>query len=114
MALTSLTWEWNDNQTGIIVRKRRGKITVDEIIRFINEQKQYNCFAGMLWVVMGRCMGEEYLYDGYADDDDPGDTLTIYLMGDDNRCPVCGELRKAVQYCPDCGRQLWGKEGINA
>ena len=111
MGLTSLTWEWNRDQTGILIRKKRGCITVDEIVRFLNEDKQYNCFAGMLWVILGRVKGPEYLYDGYSDNDDPGDVVEVLLMGDENRCPVCGELRRAVQYCPDCGRQLWEAKG---
>lgn len=111
MAMTSLTWEWNRHGNGILIRRKRGRITVDEIVRFMNEERQYNAFAGMLWVILGRVKGPEYLYDGYSDDEDPGDTVEVLLMGDEDLCPVCGELRKAVQYCPDCGRQLWGKEG---
>ena len=111
MALTSLTWEWSPNQHSILIRKRRGCITVDEIIRFMNEDKQYNAFAGMLWVIMGRVNGPEYLYDGYSDNDNPGDVVELLMMGDEDHCPVCSTLRKAVQYCPECGHQLWDAKG---
>lgn len=40
-----------------------------------------------------------------------GDSQTVYLVnGDsDDKCPICGNPAY-LQYCPDCGRKLFGKE----
>ena len=104
--MAKLTWEWGNNRNVIIVRKKRGKITQDELIRFMNESGQYNVFGGALMIQMFRVNGTEYLDDGYLNEDSGDDTAVLYILDDGGVCPVCGALREAIQYCPECGHRL--------
>lgn len=103
--MAKLTWEYAENGTDIIVRKAKGKITIQELFDFLHEPKQTNCFDGTLAVVMFRVNSNRdipYLYEEPA-----GDAQEVIMVGDDSTCPICGRPDMAVQYCPDCGRKLF-------
>ena len=87
----------------IAIRKARGKITFDEVVRLLNGNEMYNLYAGMLGVFQFRVKGEDYLWDGFSASDDEGDCVILDMVGDDSECPVCGRNRLFPQYCPDCG-----------
>lgn len=108
MMAAKLTWEWGERDTEIIISKKRGKITFDELMRFMHEQEQLRTFDGDLVLTMFRVSSQRDMYT-YLDalfGEPEGDTLTVQIVQDDTRCPVCGEKRLFPQYCPDCGRKL--------
>ena len=104
--MAKLTVEYAENGRELIIRKARGKLTFDEVVKLLNSNQYYNSFAGMLGVFQFRIKGNEYLYDGYSDDDDEGDVVILDMVGDDSVCPVCGKHKLYPQYCPECGREL--------
>lgn len=103
-----LTWTYGDRDDEIIVLKKKGKITFDELIRFMHEREQLNIFDGDLAVIAFRVNSERDLYDFATEltGVPEGDTLDVMIVGDETICPVCGEKRLFPQYCPDCGRKL--------
>jgi hypothetical protein len=36
--------------------------------------------------------------------EDPGDSQVLYIIGDQDQCPICGEVE--TLYCPECGWPL--------
>lgn len=112
MAKGKLTWEWSDRGNNeIIVRKARGKITIQELQEFLNEGRNYDSFAGMLAVAYFRINGSEYLFDGYDGEESDGDSVILCMAGDDTPCPICGRNDVFVQYCPQCGEPLFRQKG---
>lgn len=103
-----LTWTWGERNDEIEISKKKGKITIDELFRFMHEQEQLNCFDGALVVYAFRVNGDRDMWN-YLEDFSgapEGDVVTVQIVGDDTLCPVCGEKRLFPQYCPDCGRKL--------
>ena len=101
-----------DRDTDYQIQKKKGKITFDELLRFMHERDQTFQFDGMLCVVAFRVSSERDMY-SYMDEWNgapEGDALDIMMIGDDTVCPFCGENRLFLQYCPDCGRELIVKE----
>ena len=101
--MAKLTVEWARSGNEIIIRKARGKITFDEVVKLMNSRQYYDSFAGMLMVFQERIRGEEFLFDGFSAEDDEGDTVVLHMVDDDSECPVCGKNRLFPQYCPECG-----------
>ena len=108
--MSKLTYDWTDLEKNIItIRKARGKITMQELVEFMHEPKQVNAFEGKLVIFMFRVNGEADLYP-FGWDDDPGDTQDMMIIEDETRCPICNQ-KMFVQYCPECGKKLFGTEG---
>lgn len=107
-----LTMEWTDKPGTVVLNKKKGKITFDEVIRFFHEREQLYQFEGALVVMAFRVLSERdmFPYD-FMGGEPEGDTLEVLLVsGDsDDECPICGN-HAYLQYCPDCGRKLFGKE----
>lgn len=109
--MAKLTWEWSDTDRNIItIRKARGKITMEEIIQYMHEPAQLHFFDGKLVLAMFRVNESADLYP-YGWEEQTGDAQDLYVIEDETRCPICNQVLY-LQYCPDCGRKLYGdKEG---
>jgi hypothetical protein len=42
---SKLAWEWGDHDDEIVVRKKKGKLTLDEVWEFLQERDQLNAFG---------------------------------------------------------------------
>jgi len=107
--MSKLTWEWSgENQTQITIRKPRGKIAMQELIEFMHEPKQLNCFDGKLAIFMFRINSDADLIP-FGWEEPAGDAQDLMVIENETPCPLCNH-RMFLQYCPDCGRKLFGKE----
>lgn len=103
-----LEWEWADNCRDIIVRKKKGKLTYDEVFRFMHEPEMMNMFEGCLVLTTFRVNKDRDMW-SYMDDyigESAGDSQELMIIGDDTVCPICNEHRLFPQYCPECGHEL--------
>ena len=106
--MAGLTCEWKYPDRGILsVKKSKGKITLDEIVEFFHEQKQINCFDGAIVMFMFRVNGDADLYP-YGWEEKKGDVQDLMILDDENGCPICNG-KMFVQYCPECGKKLFGR-----
>jgi len=108
--MSKLQWEWqNYDRNEIRIRKARGKITMQELVDFMHEPEQVNLFIGKLVLFMFRVNPDADMFD-YGYEESAGDEQTLMILEDEGHCPICnGEL--FVQYCPECGHQLYGSGG---
>lgn len=107
--MAKLTWEWSDPDRNIItVRKAKGKITMQELIEFLHEPKQINCFDGKLAIFMFRVNGDADLHP-FGWNEPQGDAQDLLMIEDESHCPICNQ-QMFIQYCPECGHKLFGKE----
>ena len=105
--MAKLKLERGDNND-LVITKARGKITFDEVIRFMHERDQLFSYDGALMVFAFRVSDQNDMID-FSEDmfgASDGDMVVLQMVGDDDPCPVCGEKRLFPQYCPDCGRKL--------
>lgn len=103
-----LSIEWGDRDGDLIITKKKGKISFDELIRFMHEQNQLNMFDGDLVVIQFMVSSQRDMYN-YLEDfigEPEGDSMVVNIVTDDSVCPCCGEKRLFPAYCPDCGRRL--------
>lgn len=107
--MSKLTIEWKDIDRSILtVRKSRGKIQLEELLELFHEPKQINSFDGKIVMFMFRVNGDADLYP-YGWEEQPGDQQDLIILEDEGCCPICGQ-QMFVQYCPDCGKKLYGAE----
>lgn len=116
---SKLTWEYGDEDGhSIVIRKKKGMLTMDEIMRFLHERDQLNVFDGDLAVIVFRVNSERDMYPYGWDWNKPeGDAQEVYMIGDEEFCPICGQNKLFPQYCPACGEKIkvptQGKENQN-
>lgn len=111
--MSKLTFEWTDPERNIItVRKARGKITMQELVEFMHEREQIWSFDGKLAIFMFRVNGEADLHP-YGWNEPQGDAQDLLMLEDGMRCPICSQ-EMFIQYCPDCGRKLFGGTEVDA
>lgn len=109
MAKKKITWEWGDHDEEIVVRKEKGRLTLDELWEFLQEREQLNVFGeNSLAVILFRLRGREY--SGWDHEEPEGDAQNVYILSDGSKC-ICGRTELWMQYCPDCGRKLIDNEG---
>ena len=102
-----LTWEYSDEAGHeITIRKKKGMLTVDEIVRFLHERDQLNVFDGMLAVICFRVNSERDMFPYNLWDKPEGDAQDVYMIGDEELCPLCGKHTLFPQYCPACGEKI--------
>jgi len=107
--MSALTCEWKDIDRNILtVRKARGKINLEELLVFFHEHKQINAFDGKIVMFMFRVNGDADLYP-FGWEEQKGDVQDLYILEDEGNCPICGQ-QMFVQYCPECGKKLYGEE----
>lgn len=108
MAAAKLTAEWDQDFTGrqfLRLKKKRGKITIDEIENYLTYEDR-GIHRGNYAIIL-RCTESMCEGSGWLDDyDDPGDLVELYQIEDGEKCPVCQKMTPP-QYCPECGTDLW-------
>ena len=109
--MAKLTWEYGDKDDQIIIRKSKGKLTVDEIVEFMNKWEQLQDFGeGTLCVIAWRMKSDTYSgWDMY--EEKPGDAVDLFVLQDSSTC-FCGKTL-FPQYCPECGTNLIQEKEAN-
>ena len=102
--MSRLSWEYGDKDDQIVIRKPKGKLSVQEIREFMNEREQLRDFGeGALCVIAWRSSSETY--SGWDMHCEPqGDAVVLFVLQDSSTC-FCGKVLYP-QYCPECGRKL--------
>ena len=96
----------------IVIKKKRGKLALDEIqdiLRFEDYQQwngQYVLFLNCAEATLGGNGCWDLL------DEPPGDTVMLYEVADNEKCPVCRSNLPPFSYCPSCGMP-WSDSGKN-
>ena len=103
MGRSKITWEWGPHDDEIIIRKAKGRLTLDEVWNFLQERSQLNAFGEeSLAVILFRLRERD---SGYWDEGkDEGDAQSVYILSDGSKC-ICGR-EIFMQYCPECGAKL--------
>ena len=101
----ALSYEWDKDIHGrdiLVVRKKRGKITVAELQEELS--RDYRYCGGWALIIVAR----EDSYTGWDDYNEPkGDLLELYQIGDGAECALCAAIYSGVDnYCPHCGESL--------
>lgn len=101
-----LTAEWDEDIVGrpvLLIRKSRGKITVDELVDFLLRDYRFTnyAYAMVINVRESMCEGSGWL----MDEEPKGDVVELYQLEDEENCPVCGRIL-TYQNCPECGAEL--------
>lgn len=105
MAKSKLTWEWADNCHDIIIKKAKGRLTLDEVYSFMQTRELRNAFEGCLLVWAFSSMERDETLDVWEGETE-GDAVTLTVVGDGSTCPICGRNELFPQYCPDCGAPI--------
>lgn len=102
-----LTWEFvNGHDDEIVIKKKKGKLTVDEIMKFLQQYEQMNRLGeGSLCVIAWRNIADNYNGWDDPDEEQPGDSVIVDVLQDSSRC-FCGRVLN-VQFCPNCGEKLF-------
>lgn len=102
--MAKLTWEWSDRPDEIIISKKKGRITVEELYEFFDSRDAvWNFGEGALWVVANRVRDDAY--QGWNMEKPEGDRVSVWVLGDESTC-FCGRVLH-TSYCPECGHNLW-------
>ena len=105
--MSRLTWEYGDKPDQIIIRKAKGKLTLDDIHAFMNEREQLLAFGeGVLCVIAWRTSADTY--SGWETGKPEGDAADVFVLQDESTC-FCGKVLH-YQYCPECGCELNKKQ----
>lgn len=106
MPRSKLTIEF-DYENGIykgIIKKKRGKLTLDEIEEFLRYENQGRYQSH--YIIVLNCSESSCGGSGWMDDQDPpGDCAVLYQYNFEEPCPVCAEMTPP-EYCPNCGEHL--------
>lgn len=102
--MSRLSWEYGDKEDQIVIRKPKGKLTVQEIQEFMNDRKQlYDFGEGALCVIAWRMKSDNYSgWDLHVEQQ--GDAVDMFVLQDSSTC-FCGKVLYP-QYCPECGHHL--------
>lgn len=87
----------------LIVRKSKGKLSVDEIVEAVRRSGFFNYYALLLNISEEASMGDGWLNDEISK---PGDSVEILPLDYGNSCPLCGEMLPEKEYCNACGAKL--------
>lgn len=87
----------------VIIRKKRGKLTlneIEEILRYEDRQQWNGHYAILL-----NCSESTLEGNGCLElmDEPAGDEVYLYDFADVENCPVCAAALPPVEYCPTCG-----------
>lgn len=106
MAKGKITYERGRDDNEIILRKDKGRLTLDEIFKFMHTRDMISQHEGDLvcWFFRVRSDREPPYMDDWFGDQDKGDSQALYIVGDQDQCPICGAVE--TLYCPECGWPL--------
>ena len=107
-----LTMEYGDRPGEVILMKKKGKITFDEVMRFFHDPERLLMFDGALVVTAFRVNSERdmFPYSELISGEPEGDEQSVWIVDDGSSCPICGQ-EIYLQYCPQCGENLLRKKG---
>lgn len=91
-----------------VLRKSRGKLSLDDIGEFLQQEKQ-GFYQGNYVICLNAtesAMGGS----GWFEEDSKGDCVEVIRINGEVNCPVCSKMLPP-DYCPDCGATLSKKEG---
>ena len=106
MARGKMSWEYADNGTDIIIRKDRGRLTLDDIWEFLHRREQTWAHDGKLAAWIFRVDSDRDASFDMFQGEDTGDSVVLIMVEDDSYCPFCGKNRLFPQYCPGCGEKV--------
>lgn len=99
-----LTWEWTGAPEEIVIRKKKGRITVEELHEFFESRDAVIHFGeGAMWAVVSRVRDDAY--QGWNMEKPEGDRVSVWVLGDESTC-FCGRVLH-TSFCPECGAHLW-------
>lgn len=105
--MSKLTWEWTERDDQIVIRKPKGKLTVEEVVEFMHRPEMISTFGGGTLCVIAWRIKEE-TYQGFDFEKPEGDSQEVWVLGDESKC-FCGRTLH-TSYCPECGHKLWEEE----
>lgn len=107
--MSKIEWRNEYNRQGkqvLILEKKRGKLTFQEVQEFLLYEGNgtFNGhYAIYIRATESMCGGS-----GWLDEEEKGDVIELYLIEDNEDCPICGKVTPIFQYCPECGASLKG------
>lgn len=108
--MKGITLEWDNDCRGnsvLLVRKSRGRLTLDEITEALRYEK-HGQYCGRYAIMVNA--SENTCGTGWMDEIEPkGDVVELYQVAGEDDCPVCGKLTPPFEYCPHCG-EPWKEE----
>lgn len=99
---TTIKWASDiHDKSVVLIEKRRGHLTVDEIIDILQHEN------GGAWndryVILMNCSEETVGGNGMFLEEPVGDSVELYRLEPETDCPVCGRMLPPFEYCPSCG-----------
>ena len=93
--------EYDGERNRIYVTKKKGKLTLDDIIDAVLDARDYGHYAIILNCSMAAADGGDYW-----DDEPEGDVCVLYPIDEYEKCPICEQVTPLLEYCPECGAPL--------
>lgn len=110
MARGKMSWEYAENGTDIIIRKDRGRLTLDDIWEFLHRREQTWAHDGKLAMWIFRVDSDRDASFSMYQNESDGDSVELVMVEDDRVCPICTRTTLHPQYCPGCGEKIrWPK-----
>lgn len=81
----------------VTLRRKKGEITFSEAVEAL--RKEDRCDESIYAVLLS----PGCTYQGYGDEDEEGETLTLIDIGSAEHCPICSKEEAILRWCPECG-----------
>ena len=85
-----------------IIEKRRGKLTIDEIVDAIASDWRYHGYYAICLKVNDTTIGGN----GMFYEEPVGDKVELLPVYGNDSCPFCESLTPPFDFCPECGKTL--------
>lgn len=90
------------------IKKNRGKLTLNEIEDVLRHSGN-GMFQGHYIIVINAseasCGGSDY----WEMEEPVGDVVDLYVVSQEDKCPVCNKYVPPFEWCPHCGEPWKGK-----
>lgn len=106
MPKSKMSWEYTENGTDIIIRKEKGKLTLDDIWNFMHRRENTWAHDGKLAAWVFRVDADRDLSFDMFQGETEGDAVELIMIEDGRECPFCGKNTLYPQYCPGCGEKV--------